>query len=697
MEDGLRSKLLANDEISIEMEEAVEADTNFHTHLPDQSSSRAKSEKTHSTVTQLPAMELSWENISAAPAENEERGWCAPLSGCCKSNSKRKQTQSTKTLILNNVYGIANAGEVLAILGPSGAGKTTLLNVLTQRNMSDLNVKGDVRINGIPMGGSAIRRMSAYVQQNDLFIGTMTVKEHLTFMVNLRMARNYTKRQREKRVMSVISDLSLQTCANTRIGWPHRLKGISGGERKRLAFASEILTSPPVLFCDEPTSGLDAFLALNVVEVLRNLAKQKGMTIVITIHQPSSQVFELFDRICLLVDGRNAFSGTTEQAIRHWKKLGEPLPPQFNPGDHFISTLDADDLSEKDAAEKIKNICDSFDQSEYGRSLLEAIRQSVSPQSSSSSASEVITKSIKRRQQYQASWIQQFLALTKRAFLVTVREPMLLRVRVFQTLISAVILGIVYFDTPIRQSTIINVNGLLFITTTNMNFMFQFASVGLFCEEYPILMRSTRILVLLLIDLNLRESSANTYAISSYFLAKNAADAVQYFIYPIVFSGVVYWMTGLYRSFLAFLFYTIMCILMTNVAISIAYAAACIFTRVEIAIAVLPIYVIPLMAFGGFFINQSTLPAYFLPLRYLSYFGFTFENLAINEWTHIKKIPGCSNGQNSTCRRTGYEVLDELSFSSLNFVPNIIYLLVMILVFRLIAYLALYIWSKKRR
>ncbi|KAI6210486.1 ATP-binding cassette sub-family G member 2 [Aphelenchoides besseyi] len=673
------------------MEEAEEADASFHAHLPDQSSSRAKSEKTHSTVTHVPSMELSWENITVAPLENEERGWCASLSSCCQTNSKRKQTQAIKTLILNNVYGIANTGEVLAILGPSGAGKTTLLNVLTQRNMSDLDVKGNIRINGISMGGSAIRRMSAYVQQNDLFIGTMTVKEHLTFMVDLRMARNYTKRQREKRVMSVINDLSLQTCANTRIGWPHRLKGISGGERKRLAFASEILTSPPILFCDEPTSGLDAFLALNVIEVLRNLAKQKGMTIVITIHQPSSQVFELFDKICLLVDGRNAFSGSTEQAIRHWKKLGEPLPQQFNPGDHFISTLDAGDVSEKEASEKVKNICDSFDQSEYGRNLLEAIRQSVSPQSSSSSASEVITKSIKKRQQYQASWIQQFVALTKRAFLVTVREPMLLRVRVFQTLITALILGIVYFDTPIRQSTIINVNGLLFITTSNMNFMFQFASVGLFCEEYPILMR---------------ESSANTYSISSYFLAKNAADAVQYFIYPIVFSCVVYWMTGLYRSFLAFLLYTIMCILMTNVAISIgndAYAAACIFTRVEIAIAgtllkmtVLPIYVIPLMAFGGFFINQSSLPAYFLPLRYLSYFGFTFENLAINEWTHITKIPGC-NRQNSTCCRTGYEVLDELSFSPMNFVPNIIGLLIMILVFRLIAYLALYIWSKKRR
>lgn len=89
----------------------------------------------------------------------------------------------------------------------SGAGKTTLLNVLTQRNLEGVNVRGDVKINGLNMGRKGIRRISAYVQQNDLFIGTMTVREHLNFMVKLRMGRNYSTEEQNYRVETVIKDL----------------------------------------------------------------------------------------------------------------------------------------------------------------------------------------------------------------------------------------------------------------------------------------------------------------------------------------------------------------------------------------------------------------------------------------------------------------------------------------------------------
>lgn len=99
-------------------------------------------------------------------------------------------------------------------------------------------------------------------------------------------------------------------------------------------------------------------------------------------------------------------------------------------------------------------------------------------------------------------------------------------------------------------------------------------------------------------------------------------------------------MVGLYATIEAFLIYTANLFLMMNVSISIAYMFACLFARTDIAIAVLPIFVIPLLAFGGFFINQATLPAYFLPLRFLSYFGFVYENLAINEWTRVDEISG---------------------------------------------------------
>ena len=102
--------------------------------------------------------------------------------------------------------------------------------------------------------------------------------------------------------------MGLSKCADTIIGKPGAVVGISGGEKKRLAFASELLTNPSIMFCDEPTSGLDSFMALSVVEVLKELTAS-GRTVVCTIHQPSSEVFAIFDQLLLMADGRVAYSG----------------------------------------------------------------------------------------------------------------------------------------------------------------------------------------------------------------------------------------------------------------------------------------------------------------------------------------------------------------------------------------------------
>lgn len=110
------------------------------------------------------------------------------------------------------------------------------------------------------------------------------------------------------------NQLNLKKCEETLIGAPQfGVKGISGGERRRLAFASEVITNPSILFCDEPTSGLDSFMAMSIVDSMRNLAK-KGKTIICTIHQPSSEVYEMFDRLFLMAEGRVAFCGDLADA-----------------------------------------------------------------------------------------------------------------------------------------------------------------------------------------------------------------------------------------------------------------------------------------------------------------------------------------------------------------------------------------------
>ncbi len=131
----------------------------------------------------------------------------------------------------------------------------------------------------------------------------------------------------------------MKKAENTLIGDPERaIKGISGGERRRLSVGCELITNPSLIFFDEPTSGLDSYMAMSIVDEMKRLAK-RGKTIICTIHQPSSQIFSKFDRLCLLADGRLAFFGDLDQAYSFFTQQGYPVPINFNPADHYINTL----------------------------------------------------------------------------------------------------------------------------------------------------------------------------------------------------------------------------------------------------------------------------------------------------------------------------------------------------------------------
>lgn len=160
-------------------------------------------------------------------------------------------------------------------------------------------------------------------------MGTLTVRETLRYQAELRMDPSMSKEDKYKHVDKLINSLSLNKCAEQMVGALTQglTRGISGGERKRLAFAAEILTDPALLFADEPTSGLDSYMAESVVRMLKQLALN-GRSIVATIHQPSSEVYALFDRVCFLSEGRVAYFGSREGALEHFASLGYACPPQ---------------------------------------------------------------------------------------------------------------------------------------------------------------------------------------------------------------------------------------------------------------------------------------------------------------------------------------------------------------------------------
>ncbi|UMM22268.1 hypothetical protein L5515_003562 [Caenorhabditis briggsae] len=254
--------------------------------------------------------------------------------GITVEEMKKKRVERT---ILDDISGHAFGGELTFIMGSSGAGKTTLLNVLTGRNKGSLRTNGEISLNGRKMTSSGMKQLSAYVQQEDVFMASQTVSEVLHFAVKMRSPERLSKKKRENLVESMLTTFGLKNCENTRVG-SVKEKGISRGEKKRLTIACEILTDPPVLFCDEPTSGLDSFMSHQVMKCLKDLAKE-GKIVICTIHQPSTWVYQMADRLVVLCLGKVAFEGRTKNVEAFLVKLGSPVPDHASVSDHFVRVL----------------------------------------------------------------------------------------------------------------------------------------------------------------------------------------------------------------------------------------------------------------------------------------------------------------------------------------------------------------------
>lgn len=189
------------------------------------------------------------------------------------------------------------------------------------------------------------------------------MEEHLYFQAKLRMPKGTPEEAVNTRVEELLSDLGLRKCRSTPIG-TQLLKGISGGEKKRLSFASEIVNDPSLLFVDEPTSGLDSFMAESVVKTLRLMAGA-GKTVVATIHQPSSEVYQMFDKVLFLAEGRVAYYGERKGALPYFAMHGFPCPEYTNPADYFIHTLSVLPNKEEASRRRIARLTNHYARSEH--------------------------------------------------------------------------------------------------------------------------------------------------------------------------------------------------------------------------------------------------------------------------------------------------------------------------------------------
>ncbi|KAF9120195.1 hypothetical protein BGW39_011589 [Mortierella sp. 14UC] len=290
-------------------------------------------------------------------------------------------SEGRRKTLLDNIDVVIPPAKLTAILGGSGSGKTTLLNALLHRTQAGMHISGDIYFNGSknPSVGQ-INTVSGYVRQGDGMLMThLTVRETLSYAVELGMSKNLSLARKRARVENVIELMGLQECANVMIGNSEK-SGCSGGQRRRVSIGMQLVNEPTCLFLDEPTTGLDALTALSVIQTLKKIAAS-GRTVVCTIHQPRVDIWDEFDDVLLLVNGgRLAYAGRSDQVRDHFERAGHPLPPYTNPPDFIIDTASVNFRShEQEAASRATiDALAMYYQHERTKSLLQSTRSDTS-------------------------------------------------------------------------------------------------------------------------------------------------------------------------------------------------------------------------------------------------------------------------------------------------------------------------------
>uniref|UniRef100_A0A8C4IB47 ATP-binding cassette sub-family G member 5 n=1 Tax=Dicentrarchus labrax TaxID=13489 RepID=A0A8C4IB47_DICLA len=311
---------------------------------------------------------------------------------CCLSVSKISYTVSERVgpwwdvpsyrkrwtrQILNDVSFHVDSGQIMGILGNSGSGKTTLLDAISGRIGNCGTLLGEIFINGRKMKREEYQDCFSYVLQSDNLLSYLTVEETLTYTAQLAL-RKHSAEAIKKKVSAVMAELSLTHVAHSVIGG-RVFPGISGGERRRVSIASQLLQDPRVILLDEPTTGLDSMTANQIVVLLAELARRNRIVIV-TIHQPRSELFRVFSRIAIMSRGELVFCGQPEEMVDFFSQCGYECPEYCNPFDIYVDFTSVDTRSsEREAAtfNRMHEITSSYQRSAIYQNMLGKMEQSL--------------------------------------------------------------------------------------------------------------------------------------------------------------------------------------------------------------------------------------------------------------------------------------------------------------------------------
>jgi len=556
--------------------------------------------------------------------------------------------------ILNNVSGLIDlkAGGLTCVLGPSGSGKSTLMNVLAGRQKLSGNgmaFSGTVTASGVPIEPVNFRSNIAYVMQDDALLATETPKECLRFSSKMRLPKSIPMSEKESFVDELLKALGLEKSQDTVVG-NALLKGISGGERKRTSVGVELITNPKLLFLDEPLSGLDSFAAHTLVTALKQLAAD-GTPVLCTVHQPSSEIFEMFDNVILLHDGEVVYNGPNDKISEYFDQRGFPCRKNFNPADHIMFLIQTEPA---DAVQKLK---EEWQSSDLQTALLTRIAKNRQAEGTAR------TPSFIHSGKAQASACAQFSELFAREMRGVVRNKGPLAARFGMTIFLSIMYGWLFAGscskgdksggpcTGSRQSVSFDAQACQTNFQAHLGSVLSLSIAAMMGAAQPTILTfpSER-------PVFLREYAAKQYGVIQYFVSKSIVELPVVFLTSVVMFLVTYWLMGFHGNFLYLCIYSwLLGITSSGLSMIVGSGVA----SVEKAIQLAPLTLLPQMLFSGLFIPVDQIPDSLKWVRYACPLKYAINLMAGAEFHYVKQQldDGCTPDQcpGAYARKAGLE------------------------------------------
>ncbi|GFS39139.1 ABC-2 type transporter family protein [Actinidia rufa] len=565
-----------------------------------------------------------------------------------------KNSKSEEKIILKGVSGIVYPGEMLAMLGPSGSGKTTLLTALGGRLSGRLT--GTIAYNGEPFS-NIMKRNTGFVTQDDVLYPHLTVTETLIFTALLRLPNSLTNDEKITHAEAVIIQLGLNRCKNSIIGGPF-LRGVSGGERKRVSIGQEMLINPSLLFLDEPTSGLDSTTAQRIVSTLWELANG-GRTVVMTIHQPSSRLFYMFHKVLLLSEGNPVYFGKGANTMDYFASIGYAPLVAMNPSDFLLDL--ANGISSDDSQE---------DQAVVKQTLVAAFKANITDDLKAGLheiGPDHLHDGLEDKQfgRWTTTWWQQFSVLLRRGVKER-KHDSFSGLKIGQVLVVAFLSGLLWWQSDIThlQDQI----GLLFFNSGFWGFFPLFQAIFTFPQERMMLEK---------------ERSSGMYRLSSYFMARTVGDLPMELVLPTIFITITYWMAALKPAAANFLETLLVLLYSVLVSQGLGLALGALVMDQKSATILGSVIMLSFLLAGGYYVQH--VPAFISWIKYISISQYTYKLMLGSQYSPNDTYPCGSN--NGTCLVGDFPAIKLVGLGGQ--AMSVVALGIMLIGYRLIAYVAL--------